>query len=68
MTNLDLDTSVVEWVIDHPEVQCLLESLGIDQSCPGRSLGFVCRQMDLEPNFVLKQLQAIIADRSTIDD
>lgn len=68
MTNLGLESSIVEWVIEHPEVQCVLDSLGIDQSCQGKSLDYVCRQMGLEPHFVLKQLLNVIEDDSTVNE
>lgn len=68
MTNLGLDSSVVEWVLEYPEVQGVLESLGIDQSCPGKSLDYVCRQMGLEPHFVLKQLLEVIEDGPTVNE
>lgn len=68
MTSLGLESSVVEWVMEYPEVQCVLESLGIDQSCQGKSLEFVCQQMGLEPHFVLKQLHEVIGDDSTVNE
>ncbi|WP_299467706.1 hypothetical protein [uncultured Gimesia sp.] len=68
MTNLGLESSIVEWVIEYPEVQCVLDSMGIDQSCQGKSLEYVCRQMGLEPHFVLKQLQDVLQDDSTVNE
>ena len=68
MTSLELESSVVEWVIEHPEVQGVLESLGIDQSCQGKSLDYVCRQMGLDPHFVLKQLHEVIEADSGVDE
>jgi len=68
MTNLGLESSIVEWVIEYPEVQCVLDSMGIDQSCQGKSLEYVCRQMGLEPHFVLKQLQDVLQDNSTMNE
>lgn len=68
MSHLGLDSSVVEWVIEHPEIQCVLETLGIDQSCSGKSLSYVCRQMDLDPHFVLKQLRNVIEDEVVVDE
>jgi regulator of cell morphogenesis and NO signaling len=54
--------------MEYPEVQCVLESLGIDQSCQGKSLEFVCQQMGLEPHFVLKQLHEVIDDDSNVNE
>tara|TARA_R110002095_G_scaffold25573_1_gene26173 strand:- start:2801 stop:3007 length:207 start_codon:yes stop_codon:yes gene_type:complete len=68
MINLGLESSVVEWIIEYPEVQCVLDSLGVDQSCQGKSLEYVCRQIGLDPHFVLKQLQAVIEDDSIVNE
>lgn len=68
MTNLGLESSVVEWVMEYPEVQGTLESLGIDQSCQGKSLEYVCRQMDLDPHLVLRQLQEVIGEDTFINE
>jgi len=68
MTDLGLESSVVEWVIEYPEVQCVLESLGIDLSCQGKSLDYVCRQMGLDPHLVLRQLHEVIEEDSTLDE
>jgi hypothetical protein len=56
MTERTLDCSVVDWIIDHPETQHVFESLGIDCSCAGKSLEFVCRQQRLDAEEVLRQL------------
>ena len=40
----DLETSVPDWVIDHPESTAVFNELGIDASCAGKSLEYVCRQ------------------------
>lgn len=49
-------------------MQGVLESLGIDQSCQGKSLDYVCRQMGLDPHFVLKQLHEVIEAESGVDE
>lgn len=68
MTNLGLESSIVEWVIEYPEVQGVLESLGIDQSCQGKSLDYVCSQMGLDPHLVLKQLHEVIEEDTGLDE
>lgn len=37
-----LDPSVVDWIIAHPESMALLEELGIDGTCAGKSLADSC--------------------------
>ena len=44
MTPCDLDTSVPDWVIDHPETLAVFQTLGIDCSCGGKSLAYACRE------------------------
>lgn len=56
MTKCDLDTSVPDWVIEHPETLAMFQELGIDYSCGGKSLAFVCRQQGLDDRVVLKKL------------
>lgn len=56
MSDCDLDTSVPDWVIDHPETLAVFQELGIDTCCGGKSLGFACRQQGLDAEVVLAQL------------
>jgi iron-sulfur cluster repair protein YtfE (RIC family) len=56
MSECDLDTSVPDWVIEHPETLPVFQELGIDTSCGGKSLGFACRQQGLDAEAVLAQL------------
>ena len=55
-----LESSVVDWVIDHPETAPVLQSLAIDCSCGGRSLDFACRERGLDPQVVLSELLRVI--------
>lgn len=57
ITDCDLDTPVPDWIIDHPQSLALFKELGIDYSCGGKSLGYVCRQRGLDPNEVFQELQ-----------
>jgi regulator of cell morphogenesis and NO signaling len=56
MTACDLDTSVPDWIIDHPETTAVFRELGIDCSCGGKSLAYACQQQGLEPEQVLARL------------
>lgn len=53
----DLDASVPDWIIDHPETLRLFREFGIDDSCGGKSLRYVCDQQGMDGKFVLKMLQ-----------
>jgi iron-sulfur cluster repair protein YtfE (RIC family) len=52
----DLDTSVPDWIIDHPETLNVLREFGIDDSCGGKSLRYVCDQQGVDGKVVLKTL------------
>ena len=52
----DLDTSVPDWLIDHPESAAVFAELQIDTSCGGKSLEYVCRQQGINPATVLTRL------------
>ena len=60
MTSCDLDTSVPDWIIDHPETMAVFEELGIDYSCGGKSLAYVCKERRLDPETVLARLRHCI--------
>lgn len=57
--DLDLETSLADWVIDCPESVPVFEELGIDYCCGGRSLEFACQQQNLDPHETLQRLQAV---------
>jgi len=52
-----LNTSVVEWVIEHPEAETVFQELGIDYCCDGKSLAYVCHQQGLDGVAVLEKIQ-----------
>jgi regulator of cell morphogenesis and NO signaling len=56
MSDCDLDTSVSDWVIEHPATLAVFQELGIDYCCGGKSLGFECRQRGLDAEAVLATL------------
>ena len=62
MTDCDLDTSVPDWIIDHPETLRVFQALGIDYSCGGKSLEYACREQRLDGKMVLGQLLQTIND------
>jgi MOSC domain-containing protein YiiM len=56
MSNCDLDTSVPDWVVEHPETLNLFRELGVDYCCGGKSLRYACLQQGLEAERVLTLL------------
>lgn len=56
MTVCDLDTAVPDWVIDHPETLAVFQKLGLDCSCGGKSLAYVCHERGLNAMQVLEEL------------
>lgn len=68
MNQLDLDTSVGEWVAQHPQLSRLFETLKIDFCCGGAvSLEDACVGLNLEPGGVLVRIQAAIQERDASD-
>jgi poly(ADP-ribose) glycohydrolase ARH3 len=63
----DLDASPVDWVIDQPSAAAIFDRLGIDYSCPGKSLEYQCQRLGLDGADVLRQLREA-ADGATSDD
>ena len=55
-THCDLETSVPDWLIDHPETASVFREFGIDDSCGGKSLGYVCQHQGIDGRLVLKLL------------
>jgi iron-sulfur cluster repair protein YtfE (RIC family) len=59
MTDCTVDSSVVDWILEHPESMAVFESLGIDCSCAGKSLGYACQQQGLDSSTVLAALKRV---------
>ena len=56
MTACDLDTSVPDWIVEHPETLVVFQALGIDCSCGGKSLAYACQERGLDAEAVLARL------------
>ena len=54
--NCDLDSSVPDWVIEHPETLIVFQKLGIEYSCGGKSLRYACQEKGLDGNTVMSCL------------
>ncbi|WP_397570321.1 DUF542 domain-containing protein [Schlesneria sp. T3-172] len=61
MTSCDLDTSVPDWIIEHPETLTVFQKLGIDSSCGGKSLRYACQQEGLDASVVLAKLNQCLS-------
>lgn len=64
--DLGLETSVPDWLVEHPELYRSFESWGLDYSCGGKSLETACRERHLEPHAILSQVLRLI-QKSTTD-
>ncbi|MBX3401032.1 MAG: DUF542 domain-containing protein [Gemmataceae bacterium] len=62
MTSCDLDTSVPDWIIEHPETLTVFQELGIDCSCGGKSLVYACRERRFDAEVVLAKLRRCIEE------
>ena len=63
MTRCDLDSSVPDWIIDHPETTPVFQARGIDSSCGGKSLEYACCERGIDAGELLRQLHAAISSR-----
>lgn len=64
MTECDLETSVPDWVIEHPESLAIFVKFGIDYCCGGKSLGFACREQGVDEQVVLAALRQCLGPSS----
>lgn len=64
MIQCDLDSSGTEWVIEHPETIKAFEKFGIDYSCEGKSLIYLCQMQGLDAQAVLDALRKCIENKS----
>lgn len=62
MEDCDADTSVPDWLIDHPECESVMRRFGLDASCGGQSLATACRRRGCSVAIVLSELQRVLAD------
>ncbi|MFG0261766.1 MAG: DUF542 domain-containing protein [Novipirellula sp. JB048] len=53
-------TSIPEWIIEYPGTTRIFNELGLDTSCAGKSLEYVCHHQGLNPMAVLSRLQQVI--------
>ena len=63
----DLMTSIPERIIEYPETNAVFDELGLDTSCAGKSLQYVCHHCGLSPQAVLSRLQQVIDHREGND-
>ncbi|GAA5510170.1 hypothetical protein [Novipirellula caenicola] len=60
-------TSIPEWIIEHPETHAVFDELGLDTSCAGKSLQYVCHHRGLSPQAVLLRLQQVVGQGEESD-
>jgi regulator of cell morphogenesis and NO signaling len=56
--NVDLDSSVPDWLIEYPVLLSLFCELGIDYCCGGKSLRTACQEQGLRPEDVLARCES----------
>lgn len=62
MSDCDLDTSVPDWVIEHPETLAIFQELHIDYCCGGKSLAYASRAAGLDLIGTLAKLRGLVSD------
>lgn len=61
----DLETSIPDWIIEHPETTAIFNELKLDVSCGGKSLEYVAMQQGLNPHAVMRRLREVIDTHGT---
>lgn len=67
MTECDRETSVPDWLIEHPEILPTIQRLRIDYSCGGKSLEYACDERGLDVNAVLDSFRKTIKANQKAD-
>ncbi len=57
MSEVDLEKSAVDWVIDCPAAVAVFEEFAIDYLCAGKSLEYACLQAGANPLEVAAKLR-----------
>lgn len=60
MVECDLDTSILEWVIEYPVTVSVFDQLGMDYCCGGISLEYACTKQGLDAHLVLSKLRNLL--------
>lgn len=61
MSECDIDTSVPDWVIEHPETLVVFQELRIDYCCGGKSLAYACQEAGLDAVAILSKIRRLTA-------
>lgn len=62
MDNSDFDSSVPDWLIEHPQLLPLFNEFGIDYCCGGKSLRTACLERNLSIRDVSLRIQDLMAE------
>ncbi|MCM2369686.1 hypothetical protein [Aporhodopirellula aestuarii] len=65
--NCNLETTIPDWIIEHPETTGVFNEFNLDISCAGKSLQYVCLQHGLNPAEMLLRVRTVIVEFSSID-
>lgn len=65
--NCDLDSSIPDWIIEYPGTTTVFNEFGLDISCAGKSLAYVCHHQGLSLPDVLRRLQSVVENTTAND-
>lgn len=66
--NCDEFSSIPDWIVEYPASAVVFEEFGLDTSCGGKSLQYVCQTEDVSLTEVLKRLNAVVAANPASSD
>jgi iron-sulfur cluster repair protein YtfE (RIC family) len=62
METIDVEKSVVDWAIDHPQSIAVFQEYAIDYCCAGKSLEYACQQAGVSLPEVVAKLREVLRD------
>jgi iron-sulfur cluster repair protein YtfE (RIC family) len=65
MAALDLNDSVPDWLIDHPQLLSMFKDLEIDYCCGGKSLRTACIERKLSAQEIYDRIEQLIGQDET---
>lgn len=60
MADCDRETSVPDWLIEHPETLAVFREFRIDCACGGKSLEYACEEQGLNVESVMATLRRCV--------
>tara|TARA_R110002095_G_scaffold119286_2_gene103857 strand:- start:256 stop:465 length:210 start_codon:yes stop_codon:yes gene_type:complete len=57
----DLESSLVDWIIEYPQLERLFQELQLEYHCGGRSMEYECLRQGFNPQHILSLVSQAIS-------